>query len=46
MDDSGAIHGFAAKRELEEHSIKAFGAEHLGKLHQNQIFVDENASKK
>lgn len=42
----GAIHGFAANRELEEHYIKVFGAEHLGMLHDYQIFIDEEAAKR
>ena len=42
----GAIHGFAANRELEEHYIKMFGAEHLGMLHNYQIFIDEEAAQK
>lgn len=42
----GAIHGFAANRELEEHYIKVFGAQHLGMLHDYQILIDEEAAQK
>ena len=42
----GAIHGFAANRELMEHYIKVFGAEHLGMLHAYQILIEEEAAKK
>lgn len=42
----GAVHGFAANRELMEHYIKVFGAEHLGMLHAYQILIEEEAAKK
>lgn len=42
----GAIHGNAANRELEEHYIKMFGAQHLGMLHDYQIFIDEESAQK
>lgn len=42
----GAMHGFAANRELLEHYIKNFGAEYLGMLHDFQFFIDEINAKK
>lgn len=41
----GAVHGFAANKELEDHYIEKFGAEHLGMLHQYQIFISEESAK-
>ena len=35
-----------ANRELEEHYIRLFGAEHLGFLHAYQFFIDEEAARK
>ena len=42
----GAMHGFAANRELLNHYIKVFNAEYLGLLHQYQFFIDEDNAKK
>ena len=42
----GAIFGFAANAELVKHYEKAFGAVHIGILHEYQIAIDAEASKK
>lgn len=43
---AGAMHGFAANKELLEHYIKTFNAEFLGMLHDYQFFVNEIEAKK
>lgn len=43
---AGAMHGFAANKELLEHYIKTFKAEFLGMLHDYQFFVNEIEAKK
>lgn len=42
----GAMHGFAANKELLMHYIDIFHAEYLGMLHQFQFFIDETCAKK
>lgn len=41
----GAVHGFAANKELLSHYIEVFHAEYLGMLHQYQFFIDEIQAK-
>ena len=43
---AGAMHGFAANKELLEHYINTFHAEFLGMLHDYQFFVNEIEAKK
>jgi len=42
----GAIFGFAANVELLNHYVKAFGAFHIGILHEYQIVVEGDAARK
>lgn len=42
----GTVFGFAANLELVKHYIEAFGAYHLGMLHEYQIVIEGEASKK
>ncbi|WP_044973704.1 hypothetical protein [Ruminococcus sp. HUN007] len=42
----GAMHGFAANKELLDHYITTFGGEYLGMLHQYQFFIDEKSARK
>ena len=42
----GAIFGFAANAELVKHYEEAFGAVHIGILHEYQIAIDGEASRK
>ena len=41
----GAITGFAANMDLVEHYCRAFHAEHIGMLHEYQIFIDEKSAQ-
>lgn len=41
----GALTGFAANMELVKHYCAAFRAEHIGMLHEYQIFIDENLAQ-
>ena len=41
----GAVTGFAANMDLVEHYCKAFQAEHIGMLHEYQIFIDEKQAQ-
>ena len=41
----GAVFGFAANKELVEHYVKAFGAFHLGILHEYQIVIEGEAAR-
>lgn len=41
----GALTGFAANMELVKHYCAAFRAEHIGMLHEYQIFIDENPAQ-
>ena len=41
----GAVHGFAANKELLRHYVDVFHAEYLGMLHQYQFFIDEEQAK-
>lgn len=42
----GAVHGFAANKELLEHYMNVFGAVHLGMLHTYQFLIEEDAARK
>lgn len=42
----GALHGFAANKQLLDHYTKVFHAEFLGILHQYQFSINENEAKK
>lgn len=42
----GAVFGFAANQTLVDHYVEAFGAYHLGILHEFQIVIEGEASKK
>ncbi|MBO4677805.1 MAG: hypothetical protein J5633_09700 [Oscillospiraceae bacterium] len=42
----GTVFGFAANAELVKHYVEAFGAYHLGILHEYQIVIEGEASKK
>ena len=41
----GAITGFAANMDLVQHYCRAFHAEHIGMLHEYQIFIDEKPAQ-
>ena len=41
----GAVHGFAANKELLRHYVDVFHAVYLGMLHQYQFFIDEEQAK-
>lgn len=40
------MYGFAANLELVKHYVEVFGAYHLGILHEYQIVIEGEASKK
>lgn len=42
----GAVFGFAANADLVKHYVEAFGAFHLGILHEYQIVLEGEASRK
>lgn len=42
----GAVFGFAANVELVKHYVEAFGAFHIGVLHEYQVVVEGEAAKK
>lgn len=42
----GAVFGFAANEELVKHYVEAFGAFHIGILHEYQVVVEGEAAKK
>lgn len=42
----GAIHGFASNKEVLEHYINIFHAEHLAMLHEYQFFINETCAEK
>lgn len=42
----GALTGFAANMELVRHYSEVFYAEHIGMLHEYQIFIDEESAQK
>ena len=42
----GAVFGFAANKKLVEHYVEVFGAYNIGILHEFQIVIEGEASRK